>query len=70
MSATHADEATLPLPAGMRGLLLSILDLAYPNGAAQRRLSNAPDSAIAFQVQSTLDDYSDATSLFAFGGLS
>jgi hypothetical protein len=70
MSVTHPDEATIPLPHGMRALLLDVLDLAYPNGAAQRRLGNAPDSAIAFQVQSALDDFSDATSLLAFGSLS
>jgi hypothetical protein len=70
MSATHADEATRPLPQGMRRHLLAILKLGYHNGAAQRRLGNASDAALAWQCQSMLDDYSDATSLLAFGSLS
>jgi hypothetical protein len=60
---------TAPLPAGMRDLLLGVLAIAYPDGAAQRRLSNAEDSAVAWQVQSALDDYSDATSALAFAVL-
>jgi hypothetical protein len=67
---THDDVTTIPLPVGMRALLLDALDLGYPHGAAQRGLGNASDAAIAWQCQSMLDDYADATSLFAFGSLS
>jgi hypothetical protein len=56
----------LPLPAGMRDLLLQILALGYPAGYAQTRLSNAPDAAIAWQVQSCLDDYADHAARQAF----
>jgi hypothetical protein len=53
------DETILPLPAGMRAHLLAALALGYPAAAAQARLSNAPDAAIAWQVQSMLGDYAD-----------
>jgi hypothetical protein len=49
-----------PLPHGMRDLLLNLLTLAYPKGAPQTRLSDAPDGTIAWQVQSMLDDFADA----------
>ena len=55
-----------PLPAGMRKLLLDVLALAYPAGAPQTRLSNAPDGAIAWQCQSMLDDFADHTVLQTF----
>jgi hypothetical protein len=58
--------APLPLPIGMRALLLAILTAGYPSGAAQTRLSNAPDGAIAWQCQSMLDDYADHDALRAF----
>jgi hypothetical protein len=62
--ARHAppDDAPAipPLPPGVRPLLLDILARCYPANAAQTRLGNAPDAAIAWQVQSCLDDYSDA----------
>jgi hypothetical protein len=60
------DEPISPLPAGMRAHLLAILDLGYPAGFPQTRLSNAPDGAIAWQVQSMLDDYSDYAAREAF----
>jgi hypothetical protein len=50
---------TEPLPSGARPLLLALLDLAYPGGSPQRQLQDAPDGAIAWQVQSLLDDFSD-----------
>ncbi len=49
----------LPLPAGARELLLQLLDIGYRAGMPQTRLRNAPDAAIAWQVQSMLDDYAD-----------
>jgi hypothetical protein len=58
--------APLPLPIGMRTLLLAVLTAGYPSGAAQTRLSNASDGAIAWQCQSMLDDYSDHGALQAF----
>jgi hypothetical protein len=58
MSAADAPEIS-PLPAGMRDLLLAILALAYPAGYAQTRLHNQHDAAIAWQVQSCLDEYAD-----------
>jgi hypothetical protein len=60
------DEAIAPLPAGMRPLLLALLSLGYDAGDAQARLGNAPDSAIAWQVQSMLDDYADYAARAAF----
>jgi hypothetical protein len=48
-----------PLPTGMRDRLLAILELGYPANAPQARLGNAPDAAIAWQVQSMLDEYAD-----------
>ena len=59
-------DAPLTLPTGMRALLLAILSAGYPEGAAQTQLANAPDEAIAWQVQSMLDDYADADALQAF----
>jgi hypothetical protein len=59
-------SGTLPLPKGMRPLLLDILAIGYPGDYAQARLSNAPDAAIAWQVQSMLDDYADFSARFAF----
>lgn len=56
----NANEAdVLPLPAPMRRLLLDLLSLGYPAGAAQANLGTAPDGAVAWQVQSMLDDYAD-----------
>lgn len=49
----------LPLPTGTRDLLLAFLAAVYPANSAQTRLGNAPDGAIAWQVQSALDDFSD-----------
>ncbi len=54
-----AAPAAPKMPAGMRAHLLAILALGYQPGAAQTRLGNAPDAAIAWQVQSMLDDYAD-----------
>jgi hypothetical protein len=59
-------EPPLPLPFGMRAPLLQLLSLGYPAGAAQTRLDNAPDAAIAWQVQSMLDDYADYATRAAF----
>jgi hypothetical protein len=56
-------HTTLPLPHGMRALLLDVLALAYPAGAAQARLHNAPDAAVAWQVQSMLDDHASHETL-------
>lgn len=56
----------LPLPAGMRGLLLDVLAVGYPVGAAQTRMGNASDSAIAWQVQSMLDDHADFNDVVDF----
>ena len=52
-------ETIRPLPPGMRARLLEILAIGYACNCSQTRLGNAPDSAIAWQVQSMLDDYSD-----------
>lgn len=64
-----AADGIAPLPAGMRSALLHVLAIAYPKNAAQRRLGNAPDAAIAWTVQSALDDFADFTALEAFGSL-
>ena len=48
-----------PMPPRLRWLLLEALDAAYPEGAPQRQLRDAPDAAVAWQVQSCLDDYAD-----------
>lgn len=57
---TSADSpAILPLPAGTRRLLLDFLAAVYPPNAAQTRLGNQPDAAIAWQVMSALDDFAD-----------
>lgn len=57
---TSADSpAILPLPTGARRLLLDFLAAVYPANSAQARLSNQPDGAIAWQVQSALDDHAD-----------
>lgn len=45
------------LPNGMREVLLQVLAIGYPPNTPQTRLSNAPDSIIAWQVQSMLDDF-------------
>lgn len=52
------------LPNGARELLLRFLDLAYQEWphCAQTNLHNAPDGAIAWQVQSALDDFADFSS--------
>lgn len=62
-------EAFTPLPTGARELLLRFLDLAYQDwpGCAQTNLHNAPDAAIAWQVQSALDDFADHTQLQTYG---
>ena len=54
-----APDGPLPLPKGGRELLLSFLSLAYPPQFAQARLHGAPDAAIAWQVQSCLDEFAD-----------
>lgn len=59
------DHPTRLLP-GMRPLLLELLRLAYPAGAAQTRLSNATDGAVAWQVQSCLDDFASYDDRRAF----
>ena len=48
-----------PLPPGMRARLLEILAIGYACNCSQTRLGNAPDAAIAWQVQSMLDDFAD-----------
>jgi len=53
------DGSILPLPTGMRPLLLDLLSKGYPSGALQTLLGNAPDAVVAWQVQSLLDDYAD-----------
>jgi hypothetical protein len=58
----------LPLPSGMRSHLLAILAIRYPANFPQTRLGNAPNAAIAWQVQSMLDDYADAGARFALAG--
>lgn len=57
---------TRKLPAAMRRLLLDALTLGYPLGAAQSRLDNAPDAAVAWQTQSMLDDYADFDARMSF----
>lgn len=47
----------------LRAALLRVLDLGYPEGSAQRTLDGEPDGAIAWQVQSLLDDYADYTQM-------
>ena len=59
-------DAILPLPTGMRAKLLECLTLAYPAGAPQTRLSNAPDAAVAWMAQSMLDDFADYSALQTF----
>lgn len=49
----------LPLSPAMRRLLLELLSLGYAPDDAQANLAGAPDAAIAWQVQSMLDDYAD-----------
>lgn len=49
----------LPLSPAMRRLLLDLLSLGYEPDDAQANLRHAPDAAIAWQVQSMLDDYAD-----------
>ena len=61
------EPLTSPLPAKMRSLLLQVLDLGYRPGSPQTLLSNAPDGAIAWQVQSMLDEYADYAERRAFG---
>ncbi len=60
------DEAIRPLPTGARALLLGFLALVYSPGDAQARLGNAPDAAIAWQVQSALDDFADYAARAAY----
>ncbi len=59
-------EQTTKLRPGMRPLLLELLRLAYPAHAAQARMSNAPDGAVAWQVQSMLDDFASSDERAAF----
>jgi hypothetical protein len=61
------DEPISPLPPKMRSLLLQVLDLGYLAGAPQTLLSNAPDGAVAWQVQSMLDGYAEYAEREAFG---
>jgi len=49
----------LPLSPAMRRLLLDLLRLGYAPDDAQANLAHAPDAAVAWQVQSMLDDYAD-----------
>jgi hypothetical protein len=63
---TQADApAILPLPSGTRRLLLDFLAAVYPAGCAQARLTGQPDAAIAWQVQSALDDFADFSAFVA-----
>ena len=57
--ATRTEDAGLvtAMPTGLRAALLVALALAYPADAAQAHMDNAPDRAIAWQVQSMLDDF-------------
>ncbi len=53
----------LPLSPAMRRLLLELLRLGYAPDDAQANLGDAPDAAVAWQVQSMLDDYADYAAL-------
>lgn len=53
----------LPLSPAMRRLLLELLSLGYEPEDKQANLHDAPDAAIAWQVQSMLDDYADYQAL-------
>jgi hypothetical protein len=53
----------LPLSPAMRRLLLELLSLGYAPGDAQANLAAAPDAAVAWQVQSMLDDFADYQAL-------
>ncbi len=64
-AANTNDAETLPLPAAMRRLLLELLSHGYPADAAQANLRDAADGAIAWQVQSMLDDYADVRAFAA-----
>lgn len=56
-----------PMSPDLRAALLRVLDLGgYPEGSAQRQLHDQPDGAIAWQVQSLLDDWSDYTQVPRF----
>lgn len=50
-------QRAIAMPTGLRNVLLAALALAYPADAAQAHMDNSPDAAIAWQVQSMLDDH-------------